>query len=473
MRLTLFVTMILVILLAACQPGVIPVSSGADRSATPSATASLSIPPSATPSSTSTIMPAAVSTATPTPSPTAEPVGVIRVDTLQQEVYPYPENGNCTLAEAISAANLLKPVDACAAGVESGSVIELMSGTYPLEQVDPAPPQDPGVFHFSPTGSALPILVRPITLHGNGAVLSRQASGSPFRILEILKGEVTIQDLTLQGGDAGPDDWGGAIRVENAVLHLERVRFLHNQAENGAGLYVSMGDVTLVDSEFSENKASQQGGGVYFKTVNASLKNVRFLNNQSKRSGGGLYAQRVTLELSDSLFKDNVSQEGNGGGVNIEGSSAAILRCQFYHNVARIVGGAAAFSILSLEEDIRNIEADPMEALQNDPTFQQSATQIPGFTATLQAAPGGMYRPIKYGNQVHDSCFVGNETRDPNDPNWASALSGNSKAENNYYGDASGPGGKGPGTGDEVGRKVIFTPFLTQPPAHCDLSLAR
>lgn len=472
MRRVLFVTLVLVILLAACQPSVIPVSSGAASATAPAPTAGLPTPTSPAPSSTAAIPPTAVPTATSTPSPTAEPVGLIRVDTLQQEVYPYPENGNCTLAEAISAANSLKPVDGCAAGVESGSVIELIPGNYALTQVDTAPPQDQGVFHVSPTGSALPILVRRMTLRGSGAVLSRQASGQPFRILEILKGEVTIQDLTLQGGDAGPQDWGGAVKVENAVLHLERVRFSNNIAENGGGLYVSMGDVTLVDSEFSENKASLLGGGVYFNTANANLKNVRFLNNQSSASGGGLYAERVTMEVSDSLFKGNVSQEGWGGGAMVEGSTAHILRSQFYRNSAAGVGGAAAFSLLSLAEDIQHIEADPMEALQNDPTFQQLATQIPGFTATLQAAPGGMYLPIKFDIQVHDTCFMGNVTQYPNNPNWASALSGNSKADNNYYGNSSGPGGKGPGTGDEVGRKVEFMPFLTQPPAHCDLTLA-
>ncbi len=82
-----------------------------------------------TPAAPSTPQPASVSQATSTSKPslptstrtiestvtaTATPVGVIRVDTLDQEVYPFIVNGKCSLAEAIFAANSGKPVDTCA-----------------------------------------------------------------------------------------------------------------------------------------------------------------------------------------------------------------------------------------------------------------------------------------------------------------------------------------------------------------------
>jgi hypothetical protein len=62
--------------------------------------------------------------ATVTPTSTALPDNVIRVDTLEQEVYPFIENGKCSFGEAIITANSGEPVDSCAAGIQGESVID-------------------------------------------------------------------------------------------------------------------------------------------------------------------------------------------------------------------------------------------------------------------------------------------------------------------------------------------------------------
>ena len=101
---------ILLLLITACRP--IPTSSApaaSEQASTPQAGIS-SIAPSETPS------PSATAPATGTA--TAEPAGLIRVDTLEQEVYPFVENGKCSLGEAIFAANAGEPKDNCAAGVQ-------------------------------------------------------------------------------------------------------------------------------------------------------------------------------------------------------------------------------------------------------------------------------------------------------------------------------------------------------------------
>ena len=41
-------------------------------------------------------------------------------------------------------------------------------------------------------------------------------------------------------------------------------------------------------------------------------------------------------------------------------------------------------------------------------------------------------------------------------------------ARNNWWGDASGPNGDGPGSGDEVSGNVLYDPWLTAPPANCE-----
>src|SRR5687767_2527488 len=99
MRFFLICLFVSVFILSACQgtPVVssVPVDSVTGTSTFAPATSS----PSETPSPTETV------------TPTIPPAGLIRVDTLEQEAYPFVENGKCSLGEAIFAANSGEPKD--------------------------------------------------------------------------------------------------------------------------------------------------------------------------------------------------------------------------------------------------------------------------------------------------------------------------------------------------------------------------
>src|SRR5690349_7193932 len=118
-----FVTMLLVLTLTAI----------ACQSTTPTGAPAVLTPDSG---STSTPTPQAVSAPENTFTPMPSTVGTIFVDTLEQEAYPFVENGKCSLGEAIFAANSAQPKDSCAAGVINESIIELMPGEYHFTQRD-------------------------------------------------------------------------------------------------------------------------------------------------------------------------------------------------------------------------------------------------------------------------------------------------------------------------------------------------
>ena len=184
---------------------------------------------------------ASSSTEEPTAAPTATalPNNVIRVDTLEQEVYPFVENGKCSFAEAIIAANSGEPKDSCAAGVQGESVIELMPGEYHFTQPDGSPPQFEWLATIVEVGSALPPIVFPMTIRGNGATLIRDEGSQPFRFFElVINSTLAMSDITLQNGDAGEEDWGGAIYVSTASLNLNKVHFVGNRASDGGGIYL-------------------------------------------------------------------------------------------------------------------------------------------------------------------------------------------------------------------------------------------
>jgi predicted outer membrane repeat protein len=448
---------------AACQPvtGSSAPSTLEPVSVTPSGTATLALP-SETPAP----------MASATSSPTLTPAGLIRVDTLEQEVYPFVDNGKCSLAEAIFAANSGEPKDSCEAGVPGESIIELMPGEYRFTQRDQTPAQGDWVSSVAEVGDALPMIIHSLTIRGNGAVLSRDETAEPFRFFEVMFGTLTLEDLTLQNGDVGEQDWGGGIFAFNASLELKRVRLVNNRADNGGGIYLTFGAFSAQDSQFIENHASFAGGGVYLDSSRSTLINTEFTGNSSGSRGGGLYGQSTTLVIEDSLFLQNASTDNRGGALYLEHVNVSILRGKFYQNHADYHGGAI-YIHNPVTNGTMDEDGNPVDALDQSPTYLEMATKIPGFQATLEAHPSGVFRDFHEDIQIHDSCFANNSTNFPGDPNWTAALSAlNANAEDNYWGDPSGPSGMGPGRGDNVGKRILFDPFYTARPEYCDLNLS-
>jgi len=272
---------------------------------------------------TPTRVPAALSSSeTPSPTETATPspvpAGLIRVDTLEQEVYPFIENGKCSLAEAILAANSGEPKDTCAAGAPDQSVIELMPGEYHFTQSDHTPPQVEWAISTSTGGNALPAVIRALTIHGDGAELIRDEGSERFRFFEVMFGRLALDNMTLQGGDVGEADWGGAIYAANVSVTLDGVRIVNNYAENGGGLYLSLGALTVSNSEFIENRGGFAGGGIYLDSAKANIRTSKFVGNQAGGQGGGLRAETVPCQWRTASFcRISLTVRGEAGSIFI------------------------------------------------------------------------------------------------------------------------------------------------------------
>ena len=425
---------------------------------------------------TSTSLPVvSVPSETPAPTetitPTVPPAGVIRVDTLEQEVYPFVENGNCSFGEAIFAANAGEPKDSCAAGVQGESIIELMPGEYHFTQRDQTPPQEDWIASVVRVGNALPAVIYPLTIHGNSATLIRDDGAEPFRFFEVMLSTLTLENITLQNGDV-QDDWGGAIYSFNSSMTLDRVRFANNHADNGGGVYFTFGALTVRDGEFLDNQAGFAGGGADIDSARATIINTRFTDNTAESQGGSIRAQSTTLVIEDSTFLKNTSTTSRGGALYLEHVNLSVLRGQFYQNHADYHGGAIYINN-PVTNGTTDEEGNPLDEIDQSPTYIQMATLIPGYEATLEAHPSGVFRDFHEDIQIHDSCFANNTTNFPGDVNWTAAISAlNTNAENNFWGDPSGPSGMGPGTGDNIGKRILFEPFQTVRPEYCDPALS-
>ena len=165
---------------------------------------------------------------------------LITTDELNDELN---VDGDCSLREAIQAANTDTAVDACLAG-SGADTIEVPPGTYSLTMVGSSEDQNA-------TGD---LDVRSdVTIVGTGASPSEiDAASLGDRVMHIrcddtalIDINVTLQNLRFTNGSAGTSG-GGGVLIEDCF----DFDFLDQAASN----------VTIEDSEFDSNGA-QAGGG--------------------------------------------------------------------------------------------------------------------------------------------------------------------------------------------------------------------
>jgi len=351
------------IVLAACSPAGQNSAAATDTSAAQEnvlTSTPLEIPATSTPAPTTTL--AASSTPSASATPTV-PADDIVVDTFDQEVAPFVQNGNCSLGEAIAAAQSGQDVDGC--HVPSGSsTIYLPAGTYTLTEPDNGNPPLPGAdqrLGFPPGG--FPVIYTKVTILGNGAVIQRTGN-KKFPIFQATAGaDLTLQNLTISGGDNSEDEDtnGGALELLIGKAALDHVTLTGNVSGFDGGAIdigqAPLATLTLKDSVVEGNLAADNGGGInvdgtlivqnsiiqgniaqgveggggIFVTENgtASIDSSQVLGNQAW-IGGGIFTQGALEVGSGTLISGNVSTESKfsvptgGGGIASRGDSASI-----------------------------------------------------------------------------------------------------------------------------------------------------
>ena len=195
-----------------------------------------------------------------------------------------------------------------------------------------------------------------VTLDGGGTTRILHFNGGNYRVTTTT---VTLQNLTLAHAKASGtpisapatcsqgyeiDGGGGAILINDGVLHVINTTFIQNAAASpgpdvaGGGIYAtgSLG-VTIVGSRFEGNTASN-GGAVGCLNSDLSIANTVF----SQNSATGRGANSIDTSVCDAGGGE-VGNGGNGGAVSIDGGSdGALTVCgaTFEKNVSGALGGA-------------------------------------------------------------------------------------------------------------------------------------
>lgn len=224
-------------------------------------------------------------------------------------------SGECTLGEAIQAANNDAAVNGCPAG-SGADTIYLPIGTYLLTAANNTTQGDNG----------LPDITSNITIIGVGSDRSDTliTVSTAFRIFHITpNASLSLDNLTLNNGTATPYI-GGAIHNNQATLNVSNCQILGSRAASGGGISNVMGTVTITDSYLQGNTATTDtGGGIYNSGGTVNITNsVVSGNSASDGDGGGIYnAANGTVNILSSAVEGNTAADTGGGIYNEDGTT--------------------------------------------------------------------------------------------------------------------------------------------------------
>ena len=341
----------------------------------------------------------------------------IPVDTTTDD---FATNGNCTLREALYAAQLNIPLDGCPAGdLEVRDVVSLGPDT-----------------HFVTLG---PLLVANSDVTVAGAIPvpngpTYVTTGLASRIFDLSgDADVVLQRLILFEAAAGtdPDDVGGAVRAVDSSLELVDCVVGGNRAVQGAGVhYTARGEYSLTvrrtrfENNLAETPANPRpyGGGLHLEIrdgADATIIDSAFQENGSSSidgsgaSGAAIWAEASSLGETSLLvvrrtsFLDNalVCEPGTQGDAAVKigvfsDAEAVLVDLRFVGTDAFVGCHGESTTALVLSSIGSSVTLDRIRFLGNDPGEARrhvllSASQGATLTATNLLLADGPTRGLQ------------------------------------------------------------------------------
>jgi uncharacterized repeat protein (TIGR01451 family)/CSLREA domain-containing protein len=373
------------------------------------------------------------------------PGGQGAVITVTTTVDDITENGNCTLREAIIAANSDTAVDACPAGNGADTII-LPAGVYTLTiagaNEDAAATGDlditdnltimgagsgitiidgnglDRIFDIAPSGQSITVTLSGLTVRNGSAPTTGSWWTKGGGGIRTSAANTTLQDVIVSNNHAGSGD-GGGIAAGVGSLTLQNVIIENNITNSGGGLFSIEHQLAIYDSVISNNTATYDGGGIYFMDAagyfSAVISNTVVDANYSSRRGGGLYIfghsdrQDVVLTIANSVFRNNMADR-DGGGIFINGSTVEIVDSFVMDNEAGWSGGGV-YNWATVEfVDSFVIDNEAVYAggglYNNGNTTKITSTVIRGNVTSELNGGGGIFNSSNL--EIFDSQIVSN-----------------------------------------------------------------
>jgi CSLREA domain-containing protein len=276
----------------------------------------------------------------------------IGVTTTEDELN---SDGDCSLREAIRAANTDATADACAAGSGTDEIV-VPAGTYTLtlegraeddgtsgdldlttdvmitgagasqtiiQACAPAPPEltctgIDRVFHVDPRAQGIAATISGVTVR-NG-----QTIGIPFVSADgagiLVQGGLTLADAVVRSNRnsiPGFASAGGGLANRGGTLTVVRSIVRDNDSPMGGGIY-DEGTLAVIDSWIRNNTAGE-GGGLWAGIGDVSIDGSTVSGNRTGSFGAGIFNYRGILAIRNSTISGNDTPGSGAGIANIQG----------------------------------------------------------------------------------------------------------------------------------------------------------
>ena len=270
-------------------------------------------------------------------------------------------------------------------------------------------------------------------LYGAGIAASQYTAAFASPKLELVDTKVN------NNGDASTVMGGGIYAAQGVVLNAENTKLLDNTAKSGGGILLwSKSSADLNNSEVSGNKATGNGGGVYVydATCSVTASNGTVFRENSGYRGGGIFSSGGTVTVEDSTFEKNTATDDGGAIAATQNSSLTVRNSKVLENKAADTAGGilAEKSTLEVTDSIidgnrasvggglyiADIDA-PGETKEDKPEHTITRTEITNNTADGQGIGGGIYLGAQK-LTITDSKLTGNNTISKNGQTQGGAI---------------------------------------------------
>jgi CSLREA domain-containing protein len=298
---------------------------------------------------------------------------------------------DCTLRDAITAANSNTPVGGCNAGHGADTIAFSVSGQINL-------------------GSTLPAVLRDLTIDGSSQSIIVSGQGT-VRVLEVGAGaSLTLHKLTVADGvaaNAGGILNSGTLLVTNSTLSGNRTE----NFGNGGGIWNTAGGTLIVRrSSFSGNGSDVTLGAGIYNDGRALVRKSSFSGNNADHGGGIFNAAGGTLTIRGSTFSGNGA--GEGGAIHdIAAATLSIANSSFVGNFTTEGSGGAISSRDGTTVKVANSVFSGNGAAQGGGISSRATLIVEHCIFSANGSDEGGAINILGTLKVVDSSFWGNEAR--------------------------------------------------------------
>jgi len=184
----------------------------------------------------------------------------------------------------------------------------------------------------------IPINLTIVSDTNGRSTIDAQSNG---RVFQITGGDVTMDKLVIQNGEAGTDV-GGGIHLFTGNLEINNSLIRNNSALSGGGIAAgeSAGTIVIKKSALLRNTASANGGGIRCdECAGITVDRSKVDQNIAGGSGGGIYAQETQTKIFRSYLRNNNAD--TGGAVRMLVGNMKIVRSELSNNEADSSDGGA------------------------------------------------------------------------------------------------------------------------------------